>query len=102
MLRGAPRSARSRPSHRLCRGAFRSCNFTACPAMNLALAKRHILFVDDEAPIRELLALFFRKKGMEVTTAMNIEQAKELAAAVPFDLAIVDVNLAGQNGLELL
>jgi DNA-binding response OmpR family regulator len=70
--------------------------------MNSGLAKRHIFFVDDEAPIRELLALFFRKKGMEVTTAMNIEQAKELAAAAPFDLAILDVNLAGQNGLELL
>ena len=63
---------------------------------------RPILFVDDEAPIRELLSLYFRKKGLNVTTAMTAQQARELAAKVPFTLAIVDVNLAGENGLELL
>lgn len=62
----------------------------------------HILFVDDEAPIRELLSLYFRKKGWQVTTALNASQAKELAAKTPFSLAIVDVNLAGENGLDLL
>jgi DNA-binding response OmpR family regulator len=62
----------------------------------------HILFVDDEAPIRELLSLYFRKKGLQVTTAMTSEQAKELAGQGPFNLAIVDVNLAGENGLDLL
>ena len=63
---------------------------------------RHILFVDDEAPIRELLSLYFRKKGLQVTTAMTCQQAKDLAATTPFGLAILDVNLAGENGLELL
>jgi DNA-binding response OmpR family regulator len=62
----------------------------------------HILFVDDEAPIRELLSLYFRKKGIQVTTATTGAQAKDLAATVPFQLAILDVNLAGENGLELL
>ncbi len=62
----------------------------------------HILFVDDEAPIRELLSLYFRKKGLEVTTALTGAQAKELATSVPFTLAILDLNLAGENGLELL
>ena len=62
----------------------------------------HILFVDDEAPIRELLTLYFRKKNWEVTTAMTVAQGKETAAKVPFTLAIVDLNLAGENGLELL
>lgn len=64
--------------------------------------KQHILFVDDEAPIRELLSLYFRKKGLEVTTAMTADQAKELAGTIPFSLAILDVNLAGENGLDLL
>ena len=62
----------------------------------------HILFVDDEAPIRELLSLYFRKKGLEVTTALTAAQAKELAASVPFTLAILDLNLAGENGVDLL
>lgn len=64
--------------------------------------KAHILFVDDEAPIRELLSLYFRKKGLEVTTAMSAQEAKALAVLPQITLAIVDVNLAGENGLELL
>jgi DNA-binding NtrC family response regulator len=66
------------------------------------MPSHHIVFVDDEAPIRELLSLFFRKKGFDVTTAMTSAQAKEVAARGPFSLAIIDVNLAGENGLELL
>ena len=62
----------------------------------------HILFIDDEAPIRELLALYFRKKNWEVTTAITVAEGKEAAAKVPFTLAILDLNLAGENGLELL
>jgi DNA-binding NtrC family response regulator len=62
----------------------------------------HILFVDDEAPIRELLSLYFRKKGWRVSTAITPEQATELAGQTPFDAAIVDINLAGSNGLQLL
>jgi two-component system, NtrC family, response regulator HydG len=62
----------------------------------------HILFVDDEAPIRELLSVFFRKKGYQVSVAVNIQEAKELAQRNRFDLSILDVNLAGENGLELL
>jgi DNA-binding response OmpR family regulator len=62
----------------------------------------HILFVDDEAPIRELLSLFFRKKGFSVTTAITLSEAKDLARDTQFSLAIVDVNLAGESGLDLL
>ncbi len=64
--------------------------------------KAQILFVDDEAPIRELLSLYFRKKGLEVTTAVNAQEARELAANRPISLAILDLNLAGENGLQLL
>ena len=62
----------------------------------------HILFVDDEPPIRELLSLYFRKKGLAVTTASTGAEARELAARSPFALAILDVGLAGENGLDLL
>jgi len=62
----------------------------------------HILFVDDEAPIRELLSLYFRKKGWDVTTAVTAGEARALAAQTAFTLAILDVELAGENGLELL
>ena len=61
-----------------------------------------ILFVDDEAPIREMLSLFFKKKGFSVTSVVTGVEAMELVDQVPFDLAVLDVNLAGENGLELL
>jgi two-component system response regulator HydG len=64
--------------------------------------KAHILFVDDEAPIRELLSLYFRKKGLEVTTAMTAQEARQIAARAPVSLAIFDLNLPGEGGLELL
>lgn len=64
--------------------------------------KAPILFVDDEAPIRELFSLFFRKKGHEVTTAMTAREAKEIAARKSFALAIVDLKLPGESGFELL
>lgn len=61
-----------------------------------------ILFVDDEPPIRELLSLYFRKKGLEVTTAMTAREARDIAAKAPVSLAILDINLVGESGLELL
>lgn len=64
--------------------------------------KPRILFVDDEAPIRELLSVYFRRKGYEVTTAATGEEAMELADQGLYDAAILDIGLAGENGLELL
>jgi DNA-binding response OmpR family regulator len=61
----------------------------------------HVLFVDDEAPIRDLLALFFQKKGCQVTPVATISQAKELLAETHFHVAIIDLNLAGEDGMEL-
>jgi DNA-binding response OmpR family regulator len=62
----------------------------------------HILFVDDEAPTRELMSLFLTKKGFKVSTAMTVGQGQELAQENRFDLAILDVDVGGENGLKLL
>lgn len=64
--------------------------------------KPHILFVDDAAPIRETLSLYFRKKGYDVTTAVNSAEAIKAAEQGVFTLAILDVDLAGEDGFELL
>jgi CheY-like chemotaxis protein len=61
-----------------------------------------ILFADDQASIRELLSDYFRLKGYAVTTAANAQEAMKLADGERFDLAILDINLGGENGLELL
>ncbi len=61
-----------------------------------------ILFVDDEAAMLEMLSAFFRDKGFEVTTARSAQEAMALADEGQFDVTILDINLAGENGLELL
>lgn len=64
--------------------------------------KQHILIVDDEPPIRELLAEFFQKRGYQVTTAGTGEEATRLADETPPHLVILDIALADADGLELL
>ena len=61
-----------------------------------------ILFVDDEAPVRELLSLYFRKKGFSVTTATSVAEGRQLAAEMKMDLAILDIDIASESGLDLL
>ena len=68
----------------------------------MAVLKPHILFVDDEPPVREMLTLYFRKKGFDVTTATTIKEAVESLDKSSYDAAILDINLAEENGLELL
>jgi len=43
----------------------------------------HILVVDDEAPIRDLLSTFFRKRGYQVSTAATAEEAQAAATILP-------------------
>ncbi len=62
----------------------------------------HLLFVDDDIPIRETLSLYFKKKGITVATAGSGEEAIRLAEKTSFNLAILDVNLDHESGLDLL
>jgi DNA-binding response OmpR family regulator len=61
-----------------------------------------ILFVDDEAAMLEMLSVFFGEKGYDVATARTAQEAMALADQGSYDLTILDINLAGENGLELL
>lgn len=61
-----------------------------------------LLVLDDEESIRQVLAIFFEKKGYHVTTAAAAVEAMRAADREWFDLAIFDINLAGESGLELL
>src|ERR1700742_1392000 len=61
-----------------------------------------LLVLDDEETTRRILSVFFEKKGYDVTTAGAAEEAMGLADREQFDLGIFDINLGGQNGLELL
>jgi len=61
-----------------------------------------ILFVDDDLPILQMLSAFFSGKGYEVVTATTGQEAMALADEGRFDLTVLDIKLAGENGLELL
>ena len=60
-----------------------------------------LLVVDDEPELRGLLAEYFGRHGFAVSTACDAAQARELIAATRPDLAVLDINMPGENGLSL-
>ena len=61
----------------------------------------HILVVDDDQRIRELLQKYLQKQGFLVSAARDAAHARRLLAGLEFDLIILDVMMPGENGLEL-
>ncbi len=65
--------------------------------------KHHILLVDDEELIVELLDSYFQSLGYQVTAVSDAEQALALLQGnTTFDLIITDINLPGKSGIDLL
>jgi len=62
----------------------------------------HILVVDDEKSICELLEITFRKEGHRVEVANSVEAAKRKLEGSLFDIVISDVRMPGESGVELL
>ena len=63
--------------------------------------KNHILIVDDDDRIRDLLKDYLSENSYIVSTAENADQAKEKLKYFKFDIIILDVMMPGQNGYEL-
>ena len=63
--------------------------------------KYHILVVDDDDRIRELVKEYIKKNGFVVSTANSAEEAKTKVDYFKFDLIVLDVMMPGQNGFEL-
>jgi two-component system, response regulator RegA len=61
-----------------------------------------LLVVDDDATLRERLAVAFRRRGYEVRTAGNHGEAIALAQQDSPELAVVDLRMPGPSGLELI
>jgi two-component system phosphate regulon response regulator OmpR len=64
-------------------------------------SKNHILIVDDDDRIRNLLKDYLFENNYIVSTAENSIQAKEKLQFIKFDVIILDVMMPGQNGYEL-
>ena len=63
--------------------------------------KFHILVVDDDDKIRDLVKQFLIEKGFIVSTAMNAKEAKKKIETFNFNLIVLDVMMPGQSGYEL-
>ncbi|WUR12575.1 response regulator transcription factor [[Empedobacter] haloabium] len=61
----------------------------------------HILIVDDDREIRELLAAYLRKNGFTVSLAADGRQLRALLEDTPVDLLVLDLMLPGEDGLSL-
>jgi two-component system, NtrC family, response regulator PilR len=62
----------------------------------------HILVVDDERSICELLEITFRKEGHRVEVAHSVDAAKRKLESQIFDIIISDVRMPGATGVDLL
>ena len=66
--------------------------------MNKFLA--HILVVDDDDGIRNLVKQYLNENNFLITTAKNAIDAKEKISIIKFDLIVLDIMMPGQSGLE--
>ena len=62
----------------------------------------HILVVDDDKGIRELVKEYLDQNNFITSTAKSAEDAKEKVNLVKFDLIILDIMMPGKSGLEFL
>jgi len=63
--------------------------------------KYHILVVDDDDRIRELIKEYLDENGFIVSTSNSANEAKVRLECFKFDLIVLDVMMPGQNGFEL-
>ncbi|HWT13451.1 MAG TPA: response regulator [Allosphingosinicella sp.] len=61
----------------------------------------HIVVVDDDSDVRETVAEYLRRNGFAVTEADGGDALREVMASRPIDLAVLDINMPGDDGLTL-
>jgi two-component system, OmpR family, phosphate regulon response regulator OmpR len=68
--------------------------------MDASADKPHILVVDDDTRLRELLKSFLSRNGFRVSTASHAAEARQRLSALDFDLIVLDVMMPGETGLD--
>jgi len=63
--------------------------------------KAHVLVVDDDQRLRELLRNFLSRNSFRVTVAGDAVEARDRLTSMDFDLMVLDVMMPGESGLDL-
>ena len=66
------------------------------------MTKQHILVVDDELQIRELLSIYLTRQGYQVSTTSTSVETLRVIHESSVDLVVLDIGLADEDGLSLL
>jgi two-component system phosphate regulon response regulator OmpR len=66
------------------------------------IAERHLLVIDDDKRIRELLSLYLQEQDFRVTTAASAQEARRAMDGLVFDAIILDVMMPGESGHTFL
>ncbi len=64
--------------------------------------KAHVLVIDDEIYIQEIICATLEEDGYECVAAASVDAALEQLAAQPFDVVFTDIKMPGRSGTELL
>jgi len=64
-------------------------------------SKIHILVIDDDDKIRELLKQYLKNNNFIISTAINATDAEEKLKIFKFDMAVIDIMMPGKDGLQL-
>ena len=75
-------------------------DLTLQDGQTLADEAPHIMVIDDDGRIRDLLSRFLAEKGFRVSTAADAAEARRKMNGLAFDLLVVDVMMPGENGTE--
>jgi two-component system response regulator RegX3 len=67
-----------------------------------ANVRAHILIIEDEKDMSELISMYLKKEGVEVSVCETGENGLEAFKKHSFDLVVLDINLPGIDGFEFL
>lgn len=71
------------------------------PPMGKTGSEAHVLVVDDDTRLRDLLRNYLSQEGFRVTTAGHAAEARQKMGAIAFDLLVLDIMMPGESGLDL-
>ena len=68
----------------------------------MSLSGKHLLVVDDDPKLRELVRRYLSENGFEVSVAHDASSMNRLSQREPFDLIILDIMMPGEDGLSIV